>query len=477
MLFNSFEFIYVFLPITAMGYFLLGKYNSVVAKLWLLGASLFFYSWWNINYLPLLVASITINYTVGRQVHVSSRWSQALKKTFLIAGILFNVGLLCYYKYYDFFISISNAAMGTQFSLLNLVLPLAISFFTFQQIAYLVDSYSGKVDELNWLNYAVFVSFFPQLIVGPICHHKEIIPQFMNKENHAVNVNNVGLGISIFVAGLFKKLVIADYLAVWVDFTYNNIATVDQWVAWIGIFAYTVQIYFDFSGYSDMAIGAALIFNIHLPINFNSPLKATSLAETWRRWHITLGRFVNHYVYIPLGGSKRSSFITYRNLFISFVVVGVWHGAGWTFVSYGVAHGAAIALHRMWRDAGLKMPAWLGWFTMFSFWSLTGVLFRAPDMDTVWIFCEQLFSIEGWVPLNAVHIKQMMILSALLFIVWVMPNTMEIFDRDHTKQKRMAWQWRSNVKWGVAMGFVAIAIITNSILNTDPLREFVYYQF
>jgi D-alanyl-lipoteichoic acid acyltransferase DltB (MBOAT superfamily) len=268
------------------------------------------------------------------------------KKLLFQIGILFNISLLAYYKYMDFFIENTNILLNTNIELIHLALPLAISFFTLQQVAFLVDSYEGLVEEKDFLDYAIFVSFFPQLIAGPIVHHAEMMPQFSSKWNMLKNYKNISAGLFIFSIGLFKKVVIADQFAQWANAGFNNAQVLNLLEAWATSLSYTFQMYFDFSGYTDMAIGAALLFNIKLPINFNSPYKATSIQDFWRRWHITLSRFLRDYIYIPLGGNRRGEFRTYSNLMVTFLLGGLWHGAGWTFVFWGFLHGVALVLHR-----------------------------------------------------------------------------------------------------------------------------------
>ena len=302
MLFNSYEFIFLFLPITFFVYFYLNKKRlTEVSKGFLVLSSLFFYSWWNIVYLPIILCSMLFNYLAGKFL---TRSNFSNKKIALTVGIVINLLLLGYFKYADFFIENLNIILGQKIDLFHLALPLAISFFTFQQIAYLVDSYKQETKEYDFLNYALFVTFFPQLIAGPIVHHKEMMPQFKKLKNKVINYKNISLGIFIFSIGLFKKVVIADTLSNLVNLGYSQVETLTLVEAWATSLSYTFQLYFDFSGYVDMAIGIALLFNIKLPINFNSPYKALNIQDFWRRWHITLTRFLRDYIYIPLGGNR-----------------------------------------------------------------------------------------------------------------------------------------------------------------------------
>ncbi len=393
MLFNSYEFIFVFLPISFFIYFYLNNLKLFKqAKLFLLFASLFFYSWWNIDYLPLILASMVFNYIIGVKL---SKKDFPYKRKLLIFGILSNVFLLGYFKYSDFFIENINFLTGSNISLLHLALPLAISFFTFQQIAYLVDSYRGETKEYDFLNYAVFVTFFPQLIAGPIVHHKEMMPQFEDKNKKYINYKNIALGISIFALGLFKKVAIADTLSVYAVNGFDLASSLKFIEAWVTALSYTFQLYFDFSGYTDMAIGAALLFNIKLPINFNSPYKALNIQDFWRRWHITLSRFLRDYVYIPLGGSRKGDLVTYRNLFLTFLIGGIWHGAGWTFVFWGALHGIGMVVHRIWQKIGFKLHKFIAWFITFNFVNITWVFFRAKDFDDAIKVLKGMFGLNG----------------------------------------------------------------------------------
>ena len=383
MLFNSYEFIFLFLPVTFFVYFYLnGLRLTEASKAFLVAASLFFYAWWNVKYLPLILLSMIVNYAIGRELANHKRRNRRYNpKVLLGVGVAFNLGLLGYYKYADFFIENLNRALNTHLPLLHLALPLAISFYTFQQIAYLVDSYRGQTKEYDFLNYAVFVTFFPQLIAGPIVHHAEMMPQFAKLRNKVKNYANIALGLFIFFMGLFKKVVIADTFAQWATRGFDVAKSLNMTEAWATSLSYTFQLYFDFSGYTDMAIGAALLFNIRLPMNFYSPYKAVNIQDFWRRWHITLSHFLRDYLYIPLGGNRKGRLRTYLNLFVTFLLGGIWHGAGWTFVAWGALHGAALVIHRIWRDLKLKMPKLLGWFITFNFINVAWVFFRAKNFD------------------------------------------------------------------------------------------------
>ncbi len=392
MLFNSYEFIFFFLPLSFFIYFYLNsKRMTEASKGFLVVSSLFFYSWWNIIYLPLILSSMLFNYIIGRTINKDETDIRVAKKQLLIIGIITNIALLGYFKYADFFISNINFVFSSDMGLLELALPLALSFFTFQQIAYLVDSYKGETKEYDFLNYAVFVSFFPQLIAGPIVHHKEMMPQFASIKNKVIQYRNISLGLFIFSIGLFKKVVIADTFAIWASSGFDNAETLSLLEAWATSLSYTFQLYFDFSGYTDMAIGAALLFNIKLPINFNSPYKATNIQDFWRRWHITLSRFLKEYIYIPLGGNRSSNFRTYSNLMITFLIGGLWHGAGWTFVFWGFLHGMALVVHRIWEKVGFGLSVWLAWLITFNFINISWVFFRAQEWSDAIAILKAMF--------------------------------------------------------------------------------------
>ncbi len=337
------------------------------------------------------------NYLIGNSLNkdIKENKKNFSKKSILIFGIVANLLLLGYFKYADFFIENINFISGVNLNLLHMVLPLAISFFTFQQIAYLVDSYKKETKEYDFLNYALFVTFFPQLIAGPIVHHKEMMPQFDSAKNMVKNYRNITLGLFIFSIGLFKKVVIADTFAVWATAGFDTATTLNLLEAWATSLSYTFQLYFDFSGYTDMAIGIALLFNIKLPINFNSPYKALSIQDFWRRWHITLSRFLRDYIYIPLGGSKISSFRTYSNLMATFIIGGFWHGAGWTFIFWGFLHGLALVIHRLWQTLGFKMWTWLAWLITFNFVNIAWVFFRAKEWDDALRILSSMFSLDN----------------------------------------------------------------------------------
>jgi alginate O-acetyltransferase complex protein AlgI len=403
MLFNSYEFIFIFLPIVFFGYFfLLSKRFSEGAKLWLVAGSLFFYSWWNPIYLPLILISIMINYLLGQRLGLIHNQNFERKLIFsgkvtMYFGVIFNLCLLGYFKYVDFFIGNINSLFLSEISLLEIALPLAISFFTFQQIAYLVDSHHGETKEYSITNYMLFVTFFPQLVAGPIVHHREMMPQFSSRWNLVKRYRNIAIGLFVFTLGLFKKVVLADTFAKWANSGFDIANSLDFFEAWATSLSYTFQIYFDFSGYTDMAIGIALLFNIRLPINFNSPYKAKNIQDFWHRWHITLSRFLRDYIYIPLGGNRTGEYRTYANLGATFLLGGLWHGASWMFVLWGGMHGSALIIHRIWQRSGLVMTSWLGLFITFNFINITWIFFRAQDVSSATKVLRGMTGLNGFV--------------------------------------------------------------------------------
>lgn len=390
MLFSSWQFILLFLPAVFSGYFLLNRFRRVVsAKVWLVAANLFFYGYWDWRYLPLIAGSILFNFGIGRELgpEAGSRWG-ASRRARLAVGVTANLLLLGYFKYADFFISNVNSRLGTDLALLRVALPLGISFFTFQQIDYLVDSYRGKTHEYRLLNYALFVTFFPHLIAGPIVHHDDVMGQLTSRWRWTVRYSYVMRGLFAFSLGLFKKVVIADTLALWANWGFDQAQSLDFFSAWGTSLAYTFQLYFDFSGYSDMAIGCALLFNIWLPMNFNSPYKALDIQDFWRRWHMTLSRFLREYVYIPLGGNRVGVAQAAANVLVTFTLGGLWHGASWLFVAWGALHGVGMVTHRVWSGVGCRLPKPWAWGATFLFVNAGWVLFRAKS----WGDAQKVFS-------------------------------------------------------------------------------------
>ena len=483
MLFNSYEYIFFFLPITFIIYFyLLHKRLTLGARGFLVFASLFFYSWWNPIYLPIILASMLFNYKIGNMLNQIS--VKINPKVILTFGILANIALLGYFKYIDFFIENINYLTDKEISLYHFALPLGISFFTFQQISYLVDSYRKETKEYDLLNYALFVTFFPQLIAGPIVHHKEMMPQFENKYNLVKNYKNIAIGLFIFSIGLFKKVVIADNFAVWASNGFDKAEYLNMIEAWATSLSYTFQLYFDFSGYTDMAIGAALLFNIKLPINFNSPYKARNIQDFWRRWHITLSNFLRDYIYFPLGGSKVIKIKIYRNLLVTFILGGLWHGASWMFVFWGFLHGFALVIHRIFQNLNLKLNLFFAWFLTFNFINISWIFFRAKDLDDAMKVLKSMFFGDFILPdkyaekLSFLHSlgaefgyvfediagknKTLTFLVLAFIITLKFKNSMELRNSFKPTLK--------NLIIGLAMLFIALSMMSN-------VSEFLYFNF
>ena len=485
MLFNSYEFIFMFLPLTFFIYFyLLSKRLIVGAKGFLVFSSLFFYSWWNIVYLPLILISMLFNYSLGNSLNKDIKNKTVNKKTLLIFGIISNISLLVYFKYADFFLENVNYLSNSSIELLNLALPLAISFFTFQQIAYLVDSYKGETSEYDFLNYSLFVTFFPQLIAGPIVHHKEMMPQFASRWNLVKNYKNIALGLFIFSLGLFKKVVIADKFAVWAANGFDKAETLTLLEGWVTSLSYTFQLYFDFSGYTDMAIGVALLFNIKLPINFNSPYKAKDIQDFWRRWHITLSRFLRDYIYIPLGGSRVGNFRIYSNLMITFILGGLWHGAGWTFVFWGFLHGFALCIHRLWKSFGLKMNVYLAWFITFNFINISWVFFRAKEWNDAIYILKSMIGLNG-IELSSKYSEKLSLLSeyGVTFGVWLeningnKSGTWLLISLIIVLFTKNSMELKNIFKANILFFIISVCLFFYAVSSMHKLSEFLYFNF
>lgn len=475
MLFNSYEFIFLFFPITFGIYFLLNKKHLTKAsKAWMVFTSLLFYSWWDISYLPLILGSIIFNFTIASTIlkTENTTFTQGIsRKSLLIFGIATNILLLAYFKYMDFFIINANMALGTHWDLLYIVLPLGISFFTFTQIAYLVDSYRNEVKEMDYLNYTLFVTFFPHLLAGPILHHKEMMPQFDAIKNKVINYRNIVSGLFLFSIGLFKKVVIADTFALWADAGFDADSTLNLFEAWATSLSYTFQLYFDFSGYTDMALGVALLFNIRLPINFNSPYKALSIQDFWRRWHITLSRFLRDYIYIPLGGNRKGELHTYGNLFTVFLVGGLWHGASWMFIIWGALHGLAIVIHRAWQQMGFKMSALFAWLITFNFINITWIFFRAKEWDNAFNVLYGMFGLNGtgnvseltdFGALSTINLATMLIIFFIGFSSFFTKNSNQMTSSLRLTNKSMLF------------GAFLVCI---AILHLNTISTFLYFNF
>lgn len=470
MLFNSFEFIFVFLPVVLLAYFSLNRLNlHQWAKGVLVLASLYFYAFFNTSYLPIIVSSILVNYGVAVGMR---KWGGITKKVLFGIGLLFNLGMLGYFKYTDFMIENVNALFNTSYTLKNILLPLGISFFTFQQLAFVVDTYKNKGRLPKFLDYCNFVTFFPQLIAGPIVLPEEMLPQFEDKANRNPRAKNLFDGIFIFSVGLAKKVIIADSIAVFANAGYNlDLPHYTMAEAWLISLSYTFQLYFDFSGYCDMAIGIGKMFNINLPLNFNAPYRATNFQDFWRRWHITLNRFLTQYVYIPLGGSRRKEVRVYFNIGIVFLISGIWHGAGWTFVVWGVCHGIGVMIHRIWKKKGYSMPSWLGMFITFFFINILWVLFRADNMHEAWVIISSMFDNHQLYlsPAYTSHLPSILPNSVNMMILFFAMLAGVIGPT--------AYQLCNDYGWYRAKQAVTVICFVGGVLFISRVVTFLYFNF
>ena len=428
MLFSTPEFLFLFLPLTFAGFAVTTIAISLRAgTLWLTVASLFFYGYWDASLLPLIILSIVVNFALGRILFANRA------KAILILGLCFNLGLLGYFKYAGFFIENVERLFGTKIAELNIVLPLAISFFTFQQVAYLVDVYKRRAIEPDFLNYCLFITFFPQLISGPIVHHSEMMPQFRDAARVWMSGKLFPVAIAFIAIGLYKKVVLANGISPMADGVFLTAQTQIPafWDAWKGALAYTFQIYFDFSGYTDMAVGIALLFGIRLPMNFNSPYKAVNIIDFWRRWHMTLSRFIRDYLYIPLGGGRAGKSRRYANLMLAMLIGGLWHGAGWTFVIWGGLHGLYLVINHGWRRFGPApgsgtVSVWSGQILTFVAIVIAWVFFRADDVGDAKRFLAGMAGM-GDSGLSAMRAQDLVVLAVMFLIVWFTPNSCEMF--------------------------------------------------
>ncbi|HTP65438.1 MAG TPA: MBOAT family O-acyltransferase [Geobacteraceae bacterium] len=490
MLFNSYGFIFLFLPVSLTVYYLLNRMRLTVgANTWMLAVSLFFYSWWNVRYLPLILGSILFNYTIGSLLaeHDQQKNKTVSRRVVFISGIAANILFLGYFKYMDFFIGTINSVLATNLPLLHIVLPLGISFFTITQIAFLVDSYEGLVEERNLLSYALFVTFFPHLLAGPILHHKDMMPQFNAIRNKVLNYRNFSIGLFLFFVGLFKKVVIADALSPTVKAGFDLSHTLNFCEAWVASLSYTCQLYFDFSGYSDMALGVGLMFNILLPVNFNSPYKALSVIDFWKRWHISLSNFITSYIYTPILRSCRR--ITFSSsmgaIFLAMVISGFWHGAGWTFVIWGGLHGLGLVINHYWKRLKIKMPRPLAWFLTFNFVNISFVFFRAKGWENAMKVLKGMFGGNGFMPPAAYDLLSI-------------PG---IFKARFGKTVLAGVDGRNETFWGLVAVLAFILLFKNSremsegfrpdwksfafmvvisfyvLLSMGKVSEFLYFQF
>jgi alginate O-acetyltransferase complex protein AlgI len=478
MLFNSYEFILVFLPIVLVVFHLVAKSGSFrIATAVLVMASLTFYAYWDFRYLPLLVGSILVNFTIGRRIE------RTLSKHLLVLGICFNLGLLAYFKYTCFFLASCNVVLGSAFFVPNILMPIGISFFSFTQLAYIVDAYRGETKGYDLLSYSLFVTYFPHLIAGPILYHKHMIPQFQARSHFTYSDEAIAAGVATFSIGLFKKVFIADSLSTWVKPVFDHVDLVTFLDGWAGALAYSFQLYFDFSGYSDMAIGLGLMLNVRLPINFDSPYNATSIIDFWKRWHITLSVFLKNYLYIPLGGNRHGEGRRTVNLMVTMLLGGLWHGAGWTFVIWGGMHGLYLVINHAWRKHKMKMPDFAARALTFLAVVVAWVFFRARTFSDAVELLKAMCGFKGilWREQIIAHLHGLppfegdlkklldvsepevfLILGLLYFFVAYFRNTQKIVEL-------------LRPKWWMAIAVGLIGAV--SILRLNRSTEFLYFQF
>lgn len=516
MLFNSYSFLFCFLPVTCLLFFALGHYRRSLAGLWLFAASLFFYAWWNPAYIGLLLASVLFNYGVGQALTLERVRAHGLRlRAILTFGIVADLVLLAYYKYTNFFLSNVSALLNYDLNIAPIILPLGISFFTFTQIAFLIDTYRGEVKEANFIHYGLFVTYFPHLIAGPVLHHKDVMPQFARSATYRLSWDNLAVGLTLFSLGLFKKVVLADGIAPFVSPVFEAAAHGEAFnftEAWGGALAYTFQLYFDFSGYSDMAIGLSRIFGIKLPLNFDSPYKAVNIIDFWRRWHMTLSRFLRDYLYFPLGGNRKGPFRRYINLLLTMLLGGLWHGAGWTFLFWGGLHGLYLVINHGWHGLRQRcgypvgrpsvLGGLLGMTITFFAVLLAWVFFRAASLQAAMNMVSTMIGLNGitlpghsFLPRQMVETMEALgiafgrspllygqgniwlWIAGLWILVWGAPNSQQILAESQPALepvKQSNWlRWRPNRVWlaGIA------ACLFFAITEMEKVSEFLYFQF
>lgn len=485
MLFNSYIFIFIFLPILLSMFFTFCFFKlRKAAQISLFVSSLAFYAYWDIRFLPLLCCSMIFNYIFGKLIYHTV--NSNTRKGYLLIGIFVNLALLLYFKYLNFFLSSLNHLLPYEIHLMEMVLPLGISFFTFTQIAYLVDVYQAKAIPGSWDSYGLFVTVFPHLIAGPVLHHKEMMIQFDDPLNYRWSSYNFALGTFLFVIGLTKKVLIADNLFPFVMPVFDKAQTSIPFIqAWVGALAYSIELYFDFSGYSDMAMGLGLYFNLKLPLNFNSPYQATSIIEFWRRWHISLSQFLKEYLYIPLGGNRKGEVGRLRNLLITMFIGGMWHGANWTFIIWGLCHGIFLVINHLWRKLNIWMPKGISHILTLFCVVVAFAIFRAPNVGVAYEVVKGLFGFNGIVlpesyaqkigylseygvvfktlPLSNVRLNDLLILICIIIAALVLPNS-------------MYWKERF-LKYPIFWGIASSASLVACVIHLDAVTEFLYYQF
>lgn len=488
-LFNTFSFFAIFLPLALLSYFIVSRYSLRGSIAILLLASIGFYCYWDIRFFPILAGSIICNFFLGKKIsELHAVGSFLFAKRWLIIGLIVNLSLLVFFKYFDFLFGNFCYLIGFPYQKLDIALPIGISFFTFTQIAYLVDCNVGKVRETKPESYGLFVTYFPHLIAGPILHHKEMMPQFGQPESHVFRRGRLILGLSFFTIGLFKKVILADGVARYVgpvfDVNYGNLSMLESWM---GALAYTFQLYFDFSAYSDMAYGLSYMFGIILPINFNSPYQSRSIIEFWRRWHITLSTFLRDYLYIPLGGNRYGNIRRYVNLFLTMLLGGLWHGANWTFLIWGGLHGFYLICNHGARHILGGRDNWgirtFGAILTFLAVVIGWVFFRANSVESA---CAILNAMAGGTLLSVNHASLginrildinecIMWLIACAAISFLLPNIYQLLGTGlRLKYERRLEQGVGGMLFGALLVLCALLLI---ISETRGVSEFLYFNF
>ncbi|MBQ8326894.1 MAG: MBOAT family protein [Lachnospiraceae bacterium] len=487
MLFNSYIFIFLFLPLTLLGYFTLNRFRQYrVALLFLVSMSFWFYGYNNINYLFILSISIIINYLLGSAMLKLS--CSLFKRISFLFAIAFNLGILFYFKYYDFFINNINSVLDANFPILRIALPLGISFYTFQQVSFVIDCYKSDCEKYSLLEYAAYVSFFSQLIAGPIVYHEELIPQFRNISKRKICFTNLSKGLYAFALGLAKKVLLADTLSQIVVLGYSDINSLNSVSALIVMICYSLQIYFDFSGYCDMAYGIGYMMNIELPQNFNSPYKSQSVSEFWERWHMTLTRFFTRYIYIPLGGNRRGQIRTNINIFIVFFISGIWHGANWTFILWGIIHGLMTIISKFRIKHRLSTPKIFKQLITFALVTLSWSIFRASSISEAFLLIKQLFT-GGLGPIHTSLISyfEKLVETNILYHIGLgsiftnlpwLPLTLFIvtvlcccFVLKNTQEKVSVMKFTNRTIISIVL------LLVWSILSLSGISEFIYFNF
>ena len=475
MIFSTYKFIFLFLPVTFSVYFFLNHFRFFsLSKIWLVICSLFFYSQGSPAFFPFFFASITGNYLFGMAMVKTEGNSGIQKKLLFAAGLAGNIGLLGYYKYTDFFIENYNLLTGSDVALKHIVLPIGISFFTFQLIAFLVDCYRGETEQYDFISYLLFITFFPQLIVGPIIHHAEIVPQFERKENLKLNYENIALGLFLFSLGCAKKILLADPLTTDAQSFFNAVpANPTMLQSWFSSIEYTISYYFDLSGYADMAIGLGWLFNMHIPQNFDSPYKARNFQDYWRRWHITLSRFLSAYIFRSVYKKE----VPWRNYYVAtmvtFLVSGFWHGAGWTFVVWGLINGLLVCIASAMKRRNWKLPFLTAFLMTAAGVVIMRVLFVSSSFPDAWhvysgmLNFRSLGSSLGEAVRSITHfvISHRGIglrLTVALGICWFMPNSKTMEERFHPTALRL---------------IASAGLMLLCLMEMNKVVQFLYFQF